>query len=265
MLDTRDLPRMQKVATILGCQQPIEITDEMEKWPGFGKWNLRYFEERYGNLMISADRIENGKQVFVSLPLRQFIHYTLTTSDLNPFYAKTCLHLISDLQNDFVVPAIFQCWYRDYYHRMGLPRKMELSNLYIGPRYSRSKLHRDMWSTSFWNALFNGRKLWVFIPKEQEQYIYDGQIDPFFPDYERFPNYRLVTPQWHIQYPGEILFCPGKIWHTAMVLEPSIALSENIINGDDYMNVREFFQAQGYASALKKLEDIISFQVTATS
>jgi len=256
------IKRVSHVTNLDDYTWPILINDIMPTWNGYGKWTLNYLNEAYGKLPIYADRNVLGQKKYFMFNFSDYIRYMLESTDINPYYAKSTIHLVTEMKDDYVVPDYFECWYRNYYNYIGKERKISLSNIYLGPKYARSNLHIDIWGTSFWNALFCGKKLWVFIPKNQETFIYEGAVDPFFPDFRKFPKYKKVTPHFCVQYPGQLLYCPGNIWHTAMALEPSFALSENFINKGNFKNVISTFEKQGYHNALQKMREIVALNLS---
>jgi hypothetical protein len=264
VFDYLDVRNVDPVAMVTVSQlhantrTPLVVTDLMRTWKAFPKWNFTYFKQAFPKHGVTADRRDNGKPSYIYTTFTEYIDYALTSNELNPYYGKSLLHLTNDLQFEYDVPANFKCWYKNYKKRSGEEQNIELSLIYLGPRHSTSPLHIDIWGTSFWNALFEGKKLWFFLPPEQAHLAYDGKVDPFEPDLNAFPDFEKVRPIIHIQNPGELVYCPGNIWHAVYAMEPSIALSENFINQENYRNVQQHFQKHGYDRALTKLNHIVS-------
>ncbi|MBX2968296.1 MAG: cupin-like domain-containing protein [Cyclobacteriaceae bacterium] len=242
---------------------PLVITDLMKTWDSYPVWNFEFFKSNFGNYGLTADKVLNGKTHYVHTTFRQFIDYTLSCNERVPYYAKTSIHLKTDLRNQYTVPHPFKCWYKQYKRQVNEEQKIELSCIYLGPTGAKSPLHIDIWGTSFWNALFQGKKLWFFLTKEQHSLAYQGKVDPFNPDFAKYPDFLKVKPLIHIQQPGELIYCPGNIWHAVYIIEPSIALSENFINEENYEYVIQHFQDYGYLKALNKMKHIVGEHLSA--
>jgi hypothetical protein len=45
------------------------------------------------------------------------------------------------------------------------------------------------------------------------------------PDLDKFPLFAKAVPMRFRLHPGEILFIPGGLWHTAKMLTPSISVN----------------------------------------
>ncbi|SKC83311.1 cupin-like domain-containing protein [Ohtaekwangia koreensis] len=233
---------------------PVVFTSIMEQWPAYPKWNTHFFEDRHGDHMILADRMEDGQSKFIRTSLKNYIKYMRECDEPNPYYAKTSLHLATDMRSEYPVDQYFPCWYRRWYQEHAQEeRKINLSNLYLGPAHALSPLHVDIWGTSFWNALFEGEKLWVFFLNSDEPFLYQGRVNPFTPDWDAFPLFRKAAPLIYIQRPGELVYCPGGIWHAVLLLKPCIALSENFINHENYQRVLQSFARQNMWNAYHKM------------
>lgn len=236
---------------------PVLYTGIMKGWPAYPKWNLNYLAEHFGHCKISADRKMDGHTSYIYSDIASYVEYIQTTTDETPFYGKTIIHLYNEMKQEYQAPEQFRCWYRDFHQLQGIPRPVDLSCIYFGPRGSRTNLHYDIWSTSFWNALFEGRKLWLFFPVNQEHLLYNGEVDPLAVDTHRFPLFAEAEPITCIQEPGEFIYCPGNIYHWAYALEPCVALSENFINQENYRMVLKYLYNSGFTKAAQKMEDIV--------
>lgn len=259
------LPAFRQTKEIMRAASPDQLIDEhlpvlyngiMNDWASYPKWNIQYLVDKFGQQKISADHKVGNDTTYIHTSIAAYAEYIRQAADDNPYYAKSTLHIGTSMEQEYQTPPAFNCWYKSYYKARNTPRKITLSCLYFGPRGARSTLHRDIWGTSFWNALYEGRKLWLFFPRDQEHLLYNGDVDPLNAEPAKFPLFFDTTPIVCIQEPGEIIYCPGNIWHWAYVLEPGLALSENFINKDNYQNVLQYFHNVGYTNAAQKMEDI---------
>ncbi|SFW13508.1 cupin-like domain-containing protein [Chitinophaga sancti] len=252
----RNIIRASTPEEYIDRSQPVLYDGVMQQWAAYPKWNILHLADKFGKWKVSADRKMNGQVSYIQTEMAAYADYIYNTADEVPYYGKSTLHLENNMVGEYQVPAAFHCWYKDYYTTRALTRRIELSCLYFGPSGARSNLHQDIWGSSFWNALFEGKKLWLFFPPEQEHLIYNGEFDPLTADPASFPMLRDTTPVVCIQEPGELIYCPANIWHWAIVLKPSLALSENFINGENYQVILRFFEKQGYANAARKMQEI---------
>ena len=257
----RQVQRVRSFADSNSISSPLLLTNIMQSWEAYPKWNLGYLQKHFGTYKISASRFQEGKEAFIHVVLSNFIAYAQSSEEYNPYYATTTLHLCDAMKDKYPISSEFSCWYKNFHETTQQKQSIELSCLYFGPRNSRSRLHIDIWGTSFWNALFEGRKFWIFVPSEQVPIIYGGEVDPFFPDFREYPNFQYLDPIVCIQEPGEVIYCPGNMWHAAFALEPSVALSENFINEHDYQNVLTHFEDARYYQALKKMKMIVEMNL----
>ncbi len=238
-------------------KEPIVFTNIMKEWVSYPKWTLGYLKEKFPRKKILADRIENGQAKFIHVELKDFIDYVKVSKEAKPYYGKSALHLDTDLRIEYDSESYFDCWYRSWYSRRPSENRLNLSNLYIGPKNAKSLPHNDLWGTSFWNALYEGKKMWLFYEKKDERYLYGGEVDPFDPNCNsKWPDYSNAEPVIHIQQPGELIYSPGNIWHAVLTMEPSLSLSENFINAENYQNVLDTFQDHNYETAFNKMKII---------
>jgi len=241
--------------------KPFAFYDLMNGWSSFGKWSLSFFSDAFGDKAIIAERVNEGVYQYKSFLLSEFIDYALNTSELNAYHGRTEIHLHTELKKEFEGESSFPCWYKKWHRENDEKQKVSLSDIFIGPKGSYSHLHKDIWGTSFWNALFEGRKLWLFFDHSEEGLLYDGHVNPFYPDFKRFPKFRMAQPKKYVQRPGELIYCPGNVYHAVMALEPSLALSENFIDLFNYKNVIAHFERTGSHRALSKMKRITYYNL----
>ncbi|MCF2149918.1 cupin-like domain-containing protein [Desmonostoc muscorum LEGE 12446] len=102
--------------------------------------------------------------------------------------------------------------------------------LIIGRKESSLGLHIDSFCTQGWLGVISGSKRFVLLSPDQQKFVYDGQVDAFKPDLEKFPLYANAKPVEFLLNSGEILYIPSMWWHQAENLENSIALGFNTVN-----------------------------------
>lgn len=207
---------------------PFLLKNGVSDTPAMQKWDWQFFKDQYGDRTVIVYRTSN-RNVYEKMSFKQYIEYLLETNEDDPLYlldwfvAKNCPELITD----FSVPEYFNSWIDKL-----VPMSKFLA-FYIGPQKSASPLHIDILSTSAWNAVFTGKKLWVFYPYEQTRYLYNGKVNPFNPDDEKFPLFKQATGYYAVQDAGDLVFTPSNWWHAVYNIEPTLSLTDNFINSSN--------------------------------
>lgn len=231
---------------VTNWMEPVKISGYANGWPALKLWNESYLIRQSENKLLPAKRIINGIKETKSFFLKDYFSYVDENNDTLPFYLSDCqFHLNTEMESHYFVPKIFKCWYGEI---DSLRRKSTLSWLYIGARRSQSPLHIDMWNTSAWNVVLKGRKLWLFFPPSQEELLYEGKVNPFYPDDVQYPKFRTAIPIVCIQEPSEIVYTPSGWWHAVYNLEAGISITENFINALNYDHVLTFFKQRSIPS-----------------
>ncbi len=211
---------------------PFLLKNGVADTPAMQKWDWTYFADHYGDRIVIVYRTSN-RNLYKKMSFREYLHYIHNTDDADPLYlldwfvGKNC----SELTQDYSIPPYFESW---------LDKFMPISKFlafYIGPKHSASKLHIDILSTSAWNAVFRGQKLWVFYPPNQTEFIYNGKVNPFNPDDEKFPLFKQAKGYYALQNPGDMIYTPSNWWHGVYNTEHTLSLTDNFINGSNIKQV----------------------------
>lgn len=216
---------------------PFLLKNSLSGTAAMQKWDWQFFSDTYGDREILVYRTKNRNH-FEKMLFKEYIDYIHTTRDDNPFYlldwfvGKNCPELCAD----YSVPDYFHSWLDNFF------TISKFLAFYIGPKNSASPLHIDILSTSAWNAVFRGQKLWVFYPPEQAGFIYQGKVNPFNPDYDKYPLYKQAQGIYAIQNAGDLIFTPSNWWHCVYNMEHTISLTDNFINqSNSKLFVNNFF------------------------
>lgn len=130
----------------------------------------------------------------------------------------------------------------NWFKLMGECFKM-MTVTFWAPHGARQSNHQDDFGSSKWQAQIFGRKRWIMHPPEQSSLLYNGLVDPFSPDLERYPKYAEATPLDFILEPGEVLFWSAGWWHATLSLEDSVAIAQNVLNEHNYEEFRRTSQS----------------------
>ncbi|MFB0494836.1 histone arginine demethylase JMJD6 [Mucilaginibacter sp. OAE612] len=241
---------------------PFKLKGYMEKWPAFKLWDSSFLKKEFGQVVLNASKHSNKDSISRTFLLEDYLQYMNKTRAANPYYLKDCkFHLGTKMESHYTAPDIFNCWYKMIPANQ---RKTTLSWLYIGAKGTFSRLHLDIWNTSAWNAVISGAKLWLFYPPDNRQYLYNGAVNPFFPDLDKFPGFANARPLVAVQRPGEIIYTPSNWWHAVYNLEKGLSLTENFINDSNYTEVLEYFKEKSPKSYQSLLELINLNKTTAS-
>lgn len=231
---------------------PALIRGVVDKWPAYSRWSFESFVTHFGNCKEYGVR-STSKSDYKQFSIAEYVEYLKSTQDRAPFYLRDCkFHLNSKLLDDYFVPSYFSSWH----HAIAKKYRPNLSWIYIGAADTYSGLHLDIWNTSAWNAVFSGKKLWLFFPPAQIDGLYNGLVNPFNPDLKKFPYYSQTTPLVCIQEPGEIVFTPSGWWHAVYNIEAGISLTENFVNHTNYKCVLNEFRNERMIPHVGALENL---------
>ena len=214
--------------------KPVIIAGAMDDWRATKLWNTEFFRTQYGSKKVTISRTNSSEKLTVKLS--SYIDYMLSKKEQNPWYLGNWRfgNDIPELAKDYCVPDYF---FDNWMLRLPEPLWSDWKWIFMGPSGSGTSLHCDVGWSSAWNALFCGKKKWVFLPPNQSRYVYNGQVDAFNPDFDKYPLFKKATPICCTQKPGEIVFTPSVWWHQVYNEGPTIALTENYVDKTNYKTV----------------------------
>jgi histone arginine demethylase JMJD6 len=217
---------------------PVMITNIMDEWK-CSCWDLNYLSNQsiYRNRSFKYGESELGEPY--KLQLNHYIYYLHNNVDDSPLYLFDNSFedddIASNLVNEYTIPHYFD---EDYFSVFGPIHRPPYRWLLIGPERSGSSLHIDPLSTSAWNSLIFGYKLWLLFPSTinksliqlilgklhiQSQDGEDSESINYF--IKILPRIRSIIREEgikhngndlgmlsFIQKPGETLFIPCNYW-----------------------------------------------------
>jgi histone arginine demethylase JMJD6 len=219
--------------------RPMLLKGLARNWPGFSRWSIQFFKDRYGDSDVVLTRIERApggevRRQYERSTMAQYLDYVQTTTEEKPLYLIDWA-APPELRGDFVVPEYFHSWH----HRLPEDVRPKWSWFYIGPARSGSPMHQDVLATSAWNVVIRGKKIWVFYPPRHGSDVYFGRVDAFRPDTEKYPLFTRAKGFKCIQEPGDIVFTPSTWWHQVRNEEGGIAFTENFVNRSNAAKVKQ--------------------------
>ncbi len=212
------------------AKKPLLLEGIADSWKATQIWSLEYLKEKYGDKLVlirKCNHIEISD--LYETTLGEYIDYLkVEGQEENPWYCTwSFMENCKEIYEDYNSIEIFKDNWIDY-----IPRG-EMNDckwLFIGPKGSGTPLHLDFAMTSAWNAVITGRKKWIFFSPEDSKYMYEGMVDAFNPNLEKFPEFSKANPIIVYQNPGDIVYTPSGWWHQVINLEDGISITENFIN-----------------------------------
>ncbi|MHC5933203.1 cupin-like domain-containing protein [Nostoc sp.] len=227
--------------------KPVIITDAMKDWTATTKWTFDFLKSECGAIEchVKVDSLDTDEVMSIA----DYIDYiTAGNSERRLYLANWFISSHPNLLEDYKEPIYFPNWL------LRLPRKVlrkyELDNpeLFIGHKDTSVGLHKDPNNGSAWLGMIRGRKQIVLFTPDQQEFLYDGKVDVFNLDLEKFPLYANTNPVEVMLEPGELLYIPLNWWHHVRNLEDSIALGSLLVNE---WNSELFFQCYVQGNSIR--------------
>jgi len=241
---------------LAGQGKPVILTKAITSWPALTRWSFDLFKARYGSDNV-VPRIFTGTRRLKPMTLGDYLDYLdapevmpsgLWIDDKTmfpcpppsasspPLYLAwnvfgTHPELLEDIE---LSPKFVEDWLPLL--PAHLRKTLDDATVYfaaglmIGPKNSQTMLHYDFLDTHAYLAQIIGRKRCVLYSPEDSAALYNGNVNPDVPDFEKHPLFRQATPYECILDPGELLFIPYRWWHHVVGLEKSITVNYNFFN-----------------------------------
>lgn len=233
-------------------EKPVLFSSAFKNWAIKDKWSMSFLQENLPDIELIDGNEQLPQKI---MTLTQYLESGHTAS----YYYKSQRHLEnSHLQMDYLPRDIFRCWYAG--NSISKPKK-QLSWLYVGGSGTFTDTHRDIWGTSAWNYLIEGKKLWLIYPKAYINLIKKNKADFSIRKLEKNPDSDELSspykPMYCIQEAGQLIFVPNHCYHATYNLNLSVSVTENFINETNYDNVRSFFREGANRKNIADIESII--------
>ncbi|HLP35080.1 MAG TPA: cupin-like domain-containing protein [Amoebophilaceae bacterium] len=219
-------------------RRPVIFKGLAQSWEA-SEWDLGFFEKAYGTNMVSIQIKEEltgslqgpVRTVCIHQSLKEYIQ-AIQQNGIQAGYLNQCnlLQVYPVLQRSLHFPAFYSS------------KLLTITNLWIGPQGTKSKLHYDSDHNLF--AQLYGKKLVTLINPDQSEKCYpinrtwyDGysNIDVLNPDLETYPLFNDVVLFQTVLKPGDVLYIPQGWWHDIRSLTPSISVNFWWITWSDFI------------------------------
>lgn len=232
--------------------KPVILTDVVPQWRAYTEWTKEKMIERFQGRTFQVGRVETT--------LDKYFKYCARSSDEKPLYLFDNLYgeKYPDLLLDYKVPKYFET---DYFALLGVKDRPSYRWMLAGPARSGSTFHKDPNSTSAWNGLISGLKLWIMYPpevpppavfpsKDEAEVTTPVSVTEwmlrFYHEMKRSDEVRSgrVKPIECLQRPGDLIFIPNGWWHQVLNIEECIAVTQNVVCDANLLNVVKFLKAK---------------------
>ena len=214
-------------------QKPVVITNQIEDWPAFTKWDFNFLREVAGDKMVPLyDSRKTDYTKKVNEP-----DFTMTMNEYIDILEKgpTDLRIfLYDLMKDVPAMKADMKW-----PDLGIHLLKSLPLLFFGGQDAKVFMHYDIDFPNIFHIHFEGKKQCVLVDPKETKYMYrlpyswicNEDIDFDNPDFEKFPALKHIKPYiTHLNH-GEMLYMPEGWWHYMKYLTPGFSLSLRSLAG----------------------------------
>jgi Cupin-like domain len=227
---------------------PVHVKGWMADWGALSGWDFDFFKDRYGLDRIAIAGGPRGERIEATIA--DYVDYILGRPGGAPLEAHERrlradrpLYCLSykpfrdhpELWDDCRVPPFLADWWPFFdgaFRATHFPK--DQGWVFLSAKGATASLHQDSHHTITWLAQVRGRKRYLLYAPEQSERVYNGEVDPLGPDWDRHPRFREAEGQHCVLSPGEMLFLPPDWWHHAVSLEHSITVSCNFVNHTNF-------------------------------
>lgn len=217
--------------------KPVIITDVVKNWKAFTKWNLDFFRSKYGSVNVGVQdynpesEFTRYERTYESMRIDDYIDYMTSGAGNKLLYLTgLCVYDHSELWEDCEEPIYFNNWYTKMPLELLKKHFRYTYEVFMGFKDTSVGLHYDLHYDATWVAVISGRKKVILFPPDQGKYLYEGRVNCFKPNLEKFPLYAKAKSVECILNQGEILRIPPNWWHQLKNLEDTIALAIGTLN-----------------------------------
>jgi len=214
-------------------QKPVVITNQIEDWPAFTKWNFKFLREVAGDKKVPLyDNRKTDHTKKVNEP-----DFIMTMAEYIDILEKGPTHLrifLYNLMKDVPSMKDDMKW-----PQLGLRLLKSLPLVFFGGQNAKVFMHYDIDFPNIFHFHFEGKKQCFLVDPKETKYMYrlpyswicNEDIDFDNPDFEKFPALKKVKPYITTLQHGEMLYMPEGWWHYMKYLTPGFSLSLRSLAG----------------------------------
>ena len=258
-IDAADITHEQFIEEHWKPGIPLVFKNATKVWGAYDTFSPDFFRSRFGDRKTVVDGKEYTMNEILDLvegkdtsrPVPYPCKYHLPTQ------LPEVVSMVKPLNLGFARPNWLESsWFKRGYWGSAL-------EMFIGgPGGKFPYVHVDYYHLSAWINQLYGHKQFTVWPRGQDECLYPEPGDAWkssIPDIEnvdlaKYPKYAKATPITFVVGPGETLFIPFGIWHTAKSLEPTISVAFDLLNDHNFplflKDVWSFKRRNGLAKAV---------------
>ncbi|XP_051157041.1 bifunctional peptidase and arginyl-hydroxylase JMJD5-like isoform X2 [Leptopilina boulardi] len=210
---------------------PAIIKGSMKHWKSLELWkDIEYLKRVAGTRTVPIEvgskyTEDDWAQQLITFSEYLETHISSKCTKIGYLAQHQLFQQIPELKEDFSVPDF--CSFSDIDDE-SLPD----INAWFGPAGTVSPLHYDP-KNNLLCQVFGYKRIILYKPEDSE-YLYPyesrllsntAQVDPYQPDYEKWPKFKSAEGFFCYLKPGEMLFIPPQWWHHVVSLSPSFSIS----------------------------------------
>lgn len=217
--------------------KPVIITGAMNQWSALSLWTLDYLKAAVGTVMVRVAVSPSGLFPYDAEVEKAGLQVRYEEMKFSDYIDSICSAEAATEKRYLAeqpMPEKFPGLLReieapDYFE----PQDLKVTNLWLGPRGTISRLHFDLAHNLL--AQVRGRKRVVLFAPAQRSCLYPAEMDPKFkrvsqlqldqPNLDRFPDFVKARPWECVLEAGEILFIPLCWWHQVYALDAAISVN----------------------------------------
>lgn len=208
-------------------QKPIVITNQIEDWPAFTKWNFDFLRKvAYEKKVPLYDSRKTDYTKKVNEPdflmtMGEYIDILEKGPTDLRIFLYNLLKDVPSMKSDIKWPNLG-------------PRLLKsLPLVFFGGEGAKVFMHYDIDFPNLLHFHFQGEKQCILVDPKETKYMYrlpyswicHEDIDFENPDFEKFPALQNVKPYITNLKHGEMLYMPEGWWHYMKYLTPEFSLS----------------------------------------
>jgi hypothetical protein len=214
-------------------QKPVVITNQIEDWPAFTKWNFGFLKKNAGDKIVplydnrKTDYTKKVNEPDLKMTMSEYIAILEKGPTNLRIFSYNLLEEVPAMKADMKWPDL------DIYMLKNLPL------VFFGGQDAKVFMHYDLDFPNLFHVQFEGKKECVLVDPKETKYMYrlpyswlcHEDIDFDNPDFEKFPALKKVKPYITNLQHGEMLYMPEGWWHYMKYLTAGFSLSLRSLAG----------------------------------
>jgi len=221
---------------------PVVFTNASQVWRANGLFTPDWFRTHYPDKKGHVRNKETG-EFYTMTEIMDLVEGSTVENPAPypllfniPVHLPELMDLITPLNLNYAKPN----WLEDKLFKRGYWGSA--IELFVGgPGGKFPYVHKDYYHMSAWINQLYGEKRFTVFPRGQEEFLYvteknqwQSEVNIFEPDYEKHPKFKYATPISFTVGPGETLYIPFGLWHSAYSLTPTISVAFDQLNGKNF-------------------------------